>query len=133
MNIMLTDQYIAIFGDRLHGYEPALIAMELSDTSQSHVIKELVKDTKNAWEALGNGCFNRPDAELGSKIFRRSIYFVSDIKSGEKIKETDIRRIRPGFGLPPKYFDKLIGKTLIKDVKRGDAVSWNMILGSENY
>jgi pseudaminic acid synthase len=95
-------------------------------------LKELVQDTKNAWIALGNEGFNRPKAELVSKIFRRSIYFVSDIKSGEKIKETDIRRIRPGFGLPPKYFDKLIGKTLIKDVKRGDAVSWDMILGSEN-
>lgn len=95
-------------------------------------LKELVKDTKNAWDALGNEGFNRPKAELGSKIFRRSIYFISDIKSGEKIKNTDIRRIRPGFGLPPKYFDKLIGKTLIKDVKRGDAVSWDMILGNEN-
>ena len=51
MNIMLTDQYIAIFGDRLHGYEPALIAMELSDTSQSHVIKE-VKDTCEQVKAL---------------------------------------------------------------------------------
>jgi pseudaminic acid synthase len=95
-------------------------------------LKELVKDTKNAWEALGNEGFNRPKAELGSNVFRRSIYFVNDIKSGEKIKETDIRRIRPGFGLPPKYFDKLIGKTLSADVKRGDAVSWDMILGSEN-
>ena len=96
-------------------------------------LKELVKDTKNAWKALGNEGFNRPEAELGSKIFRRSIYFISDIKSGEKIVETDIRRIRPGFGLPPKYFDKLIGKTLIKDVKRGDAVSWDMISDSENF
>jgi len=95
-------------------------------------LKELVKDTKNAWEALGNEGFNRPKAELSSNIFRRSIYFVNDIKSGEKIKKADIRRIRPGFGLPPKYFDKLIGKTLIKDVKRGDAVSWDMILGNEN-
>jgi pseudaminic acid synthase len=96
-------------------------------------LKELVKDTKNAWKALGNQSFSRPKAELSSKMFRRSIYFVSDIKSGEKIKETDIRRIRPGFGLPPKYFDKLIGKTLIKDVKRGEAVSWNVILDSEDY
>lgn len=94
--------------------------------------KELVKDTKNAWEALGNEGFNRPKAEFCSKVFRRSIYFVSDIKAGEKIKVTDIRRIRPGFGLPPKYFDGLIGKTLIKDVNRGDAVSWDMFLDSEN-
>jgi N-acetylneuraminate synthase len=95
-------------------------------------LKELVKDTKNAWEALGNEGFNRPEAELGSVTFRRSIYFISDIKSGNKIKKSDIRRIRPGFGLPPKYFDKLIGKTLIKDVKRGDAVNWDMILENKD-
>ena len=95
-------------------------------------LKELVRDTRNAWEALGYEGFNRPKAELGSKIFRRSIYFISDIKSGDKIKESDIKRIRPGYGLPPKYFDKLIGKTLIKDVKRGEAVNWDMILGNDN-
>ena len=95
-------------------------------------LKELVRDTRNAWEALGYEGFNRPKAELGSKIFRRSIYFISDIKSGDKIKESEIKRIRPGYGLPPKYFDKLIGKTLIKDVKRGEAVNWDMILGNDN-
>jgi pseudaminic acid synthase len=95
-------------------------------------LKELVRDARNTWEALGCEGFNRPKAELGSKVFRRSIYFVSDVKSGEKIKESDIRRIRPGFGLSPKYFDKLIGRTLIKDVKRGEAVNWDMIFGGDN-
>jgi N-acetylneuraminate synthase len=95
-------------------------------------LKDLVRDTKNAWRALGSESFARPNAEAGSKIFRRSIYFVADIESGEKIKSSDIRRIRPGFGLPPKYFDRLVGRTLIKDVKRGEAVSWDMIEGNEN-
>ena len=94
-------------------------------------LKVLVNDTQNAWKSLGNEGFTRPEAELGSKVFRRSIYFVSDIKAGEKIKKSDIRRIRPGFGLPPKHFDKLIGKTLIKDAKTGDAVNWEMILEKE--
>ncbi len=96
-------------------------------------LKELVKDIKNAWEALGNEGFNRPEAEQDSKMFKRSIYFVSDIKSGEKIKKSDIRRIRPGFGLAPKYFEKLIGKTLAKDVTRGDAVNLDMLLDSDNF
>jgi pseudaminic acid synthase len=96
-------------------------------------LKDLVKDTKNAWAALGNEGFDRPKVELGSQIFRRSIYFVNEIKSGEKIKGSDIRRIRPGFGLPPKHFDELVGKTLTKDVKRGDAVGWDMILGGEFF
>jgi len=95
-------------------------------------LTELVRDIKNSWNALGSENFARPISELSSKVFRRSLYFMSDIKSGEKIKASDIRRIRPGFGISPKYFDKLIGKTLIKDVKRGDAVNWDSILGNEN-
>ena len=91
---------------------------------EPHELKNLVQDTKDAWLALGNESFARPNAESGSKIFRRSIYFVADIKSGQKVKTSDIRRIRPGFGLPPKHFDSIVGKTVIKDVKRGDAVSW---------
>jgi len=95
-------------------------------------LKDLVNYTKDAWQALGNEGFIRPNAELGSKVFRRSIYFISDIKSGSKIKESDIRRIRPGFGLAPKYYNELIGKTLVKDVQRGDAVNWDMILGNDD-
>jgi N-acetylneuraminate synthase len=90
-------------------------------------LKALVRDTKSAWKALGSYGFGRPDAELNSTIFRRSIYFVSDVKAGEKITSADIRRIRPGFGLPPKYFNELVGKTVIRDVKRGDAARWDMI------
>ena len=62
-----------------------------------------------------------------SKSFRRSIYFVQDKKSGDIITKEDIRRIRPGNGLPPKYENKLIGKTLRIDVKRGDPTNWNQI------
>jgi len=90
-------------------------------------LKDLVNYTKDAWNALGNENFSRPEVEIDSKKFRRSLYFVSDIKSGEKIKSTDIRRIRPGFGIPPKHFDEIIGKTVTKDVSRGEAVRWELI------
>ena len=90
-------------------------------------LRELVKETKDAWTALGRESFSRPKSESGSKVFRRSIYFTSDIKVGEKIKATDIRRIRPGFGLPPKYFDSIVGKSVTRDVVRGEATSWDLI------
>lgn len=90
-------------------------------------LKQLAKDIKNAWEALGNYGFNRPNSEMGSEVFKRSIYFVKDLSAGEIIKKTDIRRIRPGYGLAPKYFDTLIGMTVIKDVKKGDAVQWDAV------
>lgn len=96
-------------------------------SAEPNELKELVNATRDAWSALGSKSFTRPSAESDSKVFRRSIYFVSDIKSGDKIKSTDIRRIRPGFGLPPKYFDTVIGKTVIKDVERGEAVTWEVL------
>lgn len=85
-------------------------------------LKELVINTKDAWLALGDDSFNRPSAEDGSKVFRRSLYFVNDIKAGTPIGPNDIRRIRPGFGIAPKYLDAIIGKKLAIDVERGDAV-----------
>jgi N-acetylneuraminate synthase len=90
-------------------------------------LKNLVADTQDAWLALGREDFQRPEAESGSKIFRRSIYFVADIKAGETITEKHIRRIRPGYGLPPKYFDSLLGRSVTSDVSRGDAVTWDVI------
>lgn len=90
-------------------------------------LERLCADTKNAWLALGKSGFQRQEAEEGSKVFRRSIYFVSDLKEGHIIQSSDIRRIRPGMGLPPKYFDEIIGKRLTKAVERGTPVNWSLL------
>jgi N-acetylneuraminate synthase len=92
---------------------------------------ELVDQSNNTWKALGEKNFIRPESELGSKVFRRSIYFVTNLKSGEKITSSSIRRIRPGFGIPSKHFDELIGMTVIRDVARGEPVSWDILKGPE--
>lgn len=97
-------------------------------SAEPNELKNLVRGAKDARKALGNEGFNRPKAELGSKIFRRSIYFISDIKAGEKIKASDIKRIRPGFGLQPKYFNEIVGMRVITDVSRGEAVTWEKII-----
>jgi N-acetylneuraminate synthase len=89
-------------------------------------LKSLVRDTKDAWLSLGESDFNRSPEESKNKIFRRSIYFICDIKAGEIISKKHIGRIRPGFGLPPKYFDSIIGKKINCDVNRGDPVSWDV-------
>jgi len=91
--------------------------------------QSLVENTFSAWKSLGSSSFMRPTVESQNLIFKRSIYFVNDLKAGEKIKPSDIRRIRPGFGLPPKYFDDLIGKIVLRDVERGDATSKDNIQG----
>ena len=59
-------------------------------------------------------------------VFRRSVYFVRDLPAGARVSADDIRRIRPGFGLPPKYFDSLVGKKLNQDVLCGTAAQWEL-------
>lgn len=90
-------------------------------------LKRLCQDTLDAWSALGRAGFERQQAEETSKRYRRSVYFVQDMKAGQRISTADIRRIRPGYGLPPKYFDQLVGRTVREDVTRGTAVQWELL------
>jgi pseudaminic acid synthase len=87
----------------------------------------LVNGTKEAWLSLGNEDFSRPSTEKSSLAFRRSIYFVRDLKAGQIITNNDIRRIRPGFGLPPKYFEEVIGRRTKQDVSFGDPLSFDIL------
>ena len=90
-------------------------------------LERLCTDTRDAWLALGRAGFERQKAEVGSKVFRRSLYFVKDLPAGHVIQPTDIRRIRPGLGLAPKYFDEVLGKRLKVDIKSGAKVSWGVL------
>jgi len=84
----------------------------------------LCKDTRDAWSAVGKVGYIRQDAEQTNKIFRRSIYFMRDMNVGDVVSERDIRRIRPGSGIEPKYFRTLIGKTLKVSVSKGTPTAW---------
>ena len=90
-------------------------------------LRQLVADTHDAWLALGQPGFARPQGEQGSKVFRRSLYFVADLPAGTVIGPAHIRRIRPGFGLAPKHLDALIGRRLVRPVSRGEAVRWDAV------
>lgn len=90
-------------------------------------LEKLCSDVKDAWLSLGKEGYERKPAEESNARFRRSIYFVKDMKKGEVITESHIRRIRPGFGLPPKEFNNLVGKSVNQDVKRGAATSWDVV------
>lgn len=89
-------------------------------------LAELKKCTTEVWEALGSKGFHRSTKEIQNKIFRRSLYFVRSLKKGNFVTKNDIKRIRPGYGLSPKYEDNIIGKVLDRDVERGDPVNWNL-------
>ena len=86
-------------------------------------LKALKDETTRAWEGLGKVTYGGSEAESKSKIFRRSLYVVKDIKKGEKFTQDNIRAIRPGLGLAPKYYDEIIGKTAREDLKRGTPVA----------
>jgi len=90
-------------------------------------LKRLCKDTHDAWQALGQVGYDRHPAESDSKVYRRSIYFVRDLPAGSVIGHGDIRRIRPGVGLEPKYFNDLLGKRLKVAVRFGTPTSWDLI------
>lgn len=90
---------------------------------EPHELQALCKDAKTAWQALGRVNYERTDAEKGNVKFRRSLYVVSNIKAGEIITAEHVKSIRPGFGLPPKELENLIGKVASCDVSRGTAMS----------
>ena len=88
-------------------------------------LHELCESALEVWRARGEVCYSRAPAESDNVIFRRSLYFVDDLKEGERLKPSHVRRIRPGFGIAPKYESSIIGKRLARDVSRGTAVSWS--------
>lgn len=90
-------------------------------------LKTLCRDAKVAWQALGKVSYARKSSEMGNVKFRRSLYFVKDMKSGEVIDETCIRSVRPGYGLAPKYWDDVIGKKVIKNIDKNTPVLMTLI------
>lgn len=89
----------------------------------------LCKDARTAWSALGKVDFGRKSSEQGNAQFRRSLYFVKDLKAGDLITEDAVRSVRPGFGLAPKHLDAVLGRRVKTDVNHGVAVTWNHIEG----
>jgi sialic acid synthase SpsE len=94
-------------------------------------LQRLCHDAKDAWLALGKPGFERQRAEAGSKVFRRSLYFVKDLPAGHVITPEDIRRIRPGMGLAPKYFEQVVGQRLSQAVNRGMPVHRDNLIDSK--
>jgi len=90
-------------------------------------LKQLVVETERAFLGLGRVTYGMSEVEKKSVQFRRSIYVVKDLKPGQAITRSDIRIIRPGFGLAPKHLDDVIGKRVKDEVKQGTALSWSLL------
>lgn len=87
----------------------------------------LVRECNTAWQALGHISYEVAEQEKKSLQFRRSLYIVEDLKKGDILTEKNVRSIRPGLGLSPKYYDVVLGKRVKCDVKRGTGLSWDVI------
>jgi pseudaminic acid synthase len=93
-------------------------------------MQALVVETERAWQALGNISYGPTAAEVKSLKYRRSLYVTEDLKAGDRLTADNLRAIRPGGGLPPKYLDALLGARVTQAVKRGTAASWSLIGGN---
>jgi N-acetylneuraminate synthase len=88
--------------------------------------RDLVVETKRAWQGIGKISYAVTEGEKKSLTFRRSLYVVEDMKSGEVLTEKNLRAIRPGNGLPPKFLETVLGRKIGRPVKRGTPLSWDL-------
>ncbi|MDA3004789.1 MAG: pseudaminic acid synthase [Actinomycetota bacterium] len=88
---------------------------------------QLVIETERAWQAMGRIQDGPTEKEKSSLVFRRSLYVVADIKAGEKLTPANVRAIRPGLGIAPKFYDEVMGKTAKRDIARGTPLTHDLI------
>ena len=87
----------------------------------------MVRDIRIAEKLKGKVFYGPEEQEKNSIIFRKSVFAVEDIKAGSIFSENNIRVIRPGYGLPPKYYKDLLGKVAAADINRGTPLDFSMV------
>ncbi len=90
-------------------------------------LTQLCKDSKIAWQAVGKVNYQRKKSEEGNMVFRRSLYAVKDIAEGERFTTKNVKSIRPGYGLKPKYLNQILGCQSLKNIQAGTPISFNFI------
>ncbi len=107
--------------NRADGGVDSTFSMEPNEMAQ------LVVETERAWQALGQISYGPTGAEKKSMQYRRSLYVVQDLKAGEVLTKVNMRAIRPGLGLPTKYYEIFLGKKVVRNVEKGTPVDWNIL------
>ena len=93
---------------------------------EPHEMAQLVTETERAWRSLGRVSYGPTSAEKPSLKHRRSLYVTEDLQPGDVLTRANVRAIRPGLGLPPKYLDMLLGRRVTKPVKKGTPVTFDL-------
>lgn len=90
-------------------------------------LRMLRVESERAWQGLGRVTYGGTAAEARSKAFRRTLYIARDMKAGDRLDAGNLRIVRPGFGLPPKYYDTMLGKRINRDAPAGTPLSWELL------
>lgn len=106
---------------RADGGVDSAFSMEPAEMAQ------LVRECNTAVQAIGHVSYKMQEQEKNSPIYRRSLYIVKDMKAGDVLTKENLRSIRPGLGLPPKFYEDLLGKKVRCDVKKGTAMRWEFV------
>ena len=107
--------------NRADGGVDSTFSMEQAEMTQ------LVIETERAWQAIGQVFYGATETEKKSIQYRRSLYVIQDVRAGEVLTQKNVRAIRPGLGLPTKYLEFVLGRTVKQDVKRGTALDWKLL------
>jgi pseudaminic acid synthase len=94
---------------------------------EPHELKAMVEAIRTVEKALGEVHYGVSEREAQSRIFRRSLFVVRDMRAGEVFTDENVRSIRPGYGLPPKYLPEILGRRTVRDVEKGTPLSWDLI------
>lgn len=97
-------------------------------SSEPDELAAMVQETARAAVALGSVRYGPTDADIKSLQFRRSLYVVEDMKAGDVLTTENLRAIRPGLGLPPKYLEQLLGRKVTSFVAKGTAAGWDLFV-----
>lgn len=95
---------------------------------EPHELKMLVEETERAWQSIGHIKYGPTEKEIPSLEHRRSLYIAQDLKAGDILTKENVRDVRPGLGLPTKYYDLIIGKKIKSDARKGTPLSWDLLL-----
>jgi len=92
--------------------------------------KAMVEAVRTAEKALGEVHYGLSSKEESSRVFRRSLFVVQDVKRGETFTPENVRSIRPGYGLHTRHLGEVLGKRAVRDIERGTPLSWDLVLNS---
>lgn len=101
--------------------------VDSSFSLEPHELEMLVTETRRAWESLGHVSYGPTAEEAKSLRYRRTLYVVRDVPAGATLSPADVRAIRPGLGLPPKFLESCIGRRVARDVARGTPLQWDLL------